>query len=64
MHKICMLHALRRPAHHVLRPQASDVAPHVLRRLLQVMRKVQSYVDDINQNPDILARGQRGPHSK
>lgn len=30
----------------------------------EVMRKVQSYVDDINLNPDILARGQRGPHSK
>jgi len=30
----------------------------------QVIKKVQGYVDDINKNPDMLARGQRGPHSK
>ena len=30
----------------------------------EVMAKVSSYVDDINADPDALARGQRGPHSK
>lgn len=36
----------------------------LLPRAAQVIRKVKGYVDEINQNPDILARGQRGPHSK
>lgn len=28
------------------------------------MSKIRGYVDDINANPDALARGQRGPYSK
>lgn len=30
----------------------------------EVIKSVEGYVDDINKNPDMLARGQRGPHSK
>eukprot|EP00878_Enallax_costatus_P035294 GHUV01039313.1.p1 GENE.GHUV01039313.1~~GHUV01039313.1.p1 ORF type:complete len:274 (+),score=69.27 GHUV01039313.1:523-1344(+) len=30
----------------------------------QVMSKIRVYVDDINANPNALARGQRGPYSK
>jgi hypothetical protein len=30
----------------------------------KVIAAVRGYVDDINANPDRLARGQRGPHSK
>jgi hypothetical protein len=30
----------------------------------QVIAKVRSYVDDINANPDMLAKGQRGPYSR